>query len=443
MEVFLEKLRRVAFRGLDIARGGKLAWHLREIGRVLQKMSPAEVSGYHQQKLDRLLHHAVSSTEFYQQKAGFESIADFEVIDKNTIRDHLSEFLSAKKSQLQPVVTSGSTGTPFTVWQDKNKRLRNLADTIFFAGKAGFELGQKLVYLKVWNDINRKGCLNSWMQNIVPQDVTHLPEESIQQILKTLASGKSKKAILGYASALEVISSYIELHDLDTSDFHIGSIVAMSEAIDDRTKAKLREQFGVAVVSRYSNVENGILAQQCLEDNVEFHLNVASYFFELLELDSDRPAKAGEPGRIVVTDLFNFGTPMIRYDTGDMAMFSDQPRCGFKTPVFTQVEGRRMDAVFDTSNKIVSSFTITNNLWNYPEILQYQFLQTGAKSYKFRLNVRSGFAREAELKQEFKTYFGQDAEITVEYVSGIPLLSSGKRKKVVNVYHGNNGNGRS
>ena len=37
-----------------------------------------------------------------------------------------------------------------------------------------------------------------------------------------------------------------------------------------------------------------------------------------------------------------------------------------------------------------------------------------------------------ELINEFEQYFGETSNIWVEYVSEIPLLSSGKRKKVVN-----------
>ncbi len=42
--------------------------------------------------------------------------------------------------------------------------------------------------------------------------------------------------------------------------------------------------------------------------------------------------------------------------------------------------------------------------------------------------------REEELISEFKTYLGEDATFSIEYVSEIPLLASGKRKKIVNNY---------
>jgi phenylacetate-CoA ligase len=45
------------------------------------------------------------------------------------------------------------------------------------------------------------------------------------------------------------------------------------------------------------------------------------------------------------------------------------------------------------------------------------------------------FTKEDKLVQEFKQYLGADANFSVEYVDEIPLLASGKRKKIANTYH--------
>jgi phenylacetate-CoA ligase len=100
--------------------------------------------------------------------------------------------------------------------------------------------------------------------------------------------------------------------------------------------------------------------------------------------------------------------------------------------VFKSIEGRRMDMIYDTSGSHVSSFVITNNMWKYREVKQYQFIQTSKKNYIFKLNTDLPFIRANELTEEFKGYFGEDANITIDYVHEIPLLDSGKRKKVVN-----------
>jgi phenylacetate-CoA ligase len=93
-----------------------------------------------------------------------------------------------------------------------------------------------------------------------------------------------------------------------------------------------------------------------------------------------------------------------------------------------------MDLLYDTSGSLVSSYLITNNMWKYLEIKQYQFIQTAEKEYLFKLNTEKPFKREKELIAEFSGYFGEDSTMSVEYVKEIPLLDSGKRKKVKNTW---------
>lgn len=54
-------------------------------------------------------------------------------------------------------------------------------------------------------------------------------------------------------------------------------------------------------------------------------------------------------------------------------------------------------------------------------------------TYMFKISIDTEFGREEELRTQFKKYLGQDAKIKIEYVNGIPLLSSAKRKKVINM----------
>jgi phenylacetate-CoA ligase len=65
-------------------------------------------------------------------------------------------------------------------------------------------------------------------------------------------------------------------------------------------------------------------------------------------------------------------------------------------------------------------------------------IQEGEKDYIFKINADKSFHREAQLVSEFKSYLGSDANFIVEYVDEIPLLASGKRRKLVNNYRNAN-----
>jgi phenylacetate-CoA ligase len=141
-------------------------------------------------------------------------------------------------------------------------------------------------------------------------------------------------------------------------------------------------------------------------------------------------------GRIVITDLFNYSMPMIRYDTGDIGMFENLPTKSNPFPVLKNIEGRKMDSVYDTKGKIISSFVIYFYFYKYyPLLKQHQFIQIGKKEYLIKLNTYTGsFEHEQKLIESIQEDFGKDAFVKISLVNEIPSLSSGKRKKVVNSY---------
>lgn len=433
----LEYLRKQGFWLLDGLRGGVVKAHYRDIDYLLRHHAQTLAAEKRQGYLYAILQHAVQTVPFYKDYDAREGLHAFPIINKSIIKNQFENFKSSEflHKPVVEVVTSGSTGTPFKVLHDPNKKLRNTADTLFFAKAAGFEIGTQLVYFKIWNEINRKSTVKAWMENVTPIDVTNLSHQHLQEIVDRLAADRSTKGLLGYASAIEKLAAFLRENNIDGANLNVTSIITMSEGLDKRAKALMESRFGCRVAARYSNVENGIIAQQCLGGNGEFHVNTASYHVEILKMETDVPASPGEVGRIVVTDYFNRAMPLIRYDTGDIGAYEERAACSFATPVLTKVEGRKMDMIFNTRGELVSSFIVTNSMWNYPELKQYQFIQQGARTYLFKLNIDGNFGRENELVEEFKSYLGQDAEIAVEYVSEIPLLDSGKRKKVVNTMH--------
>jgi phenylacetate-CoA ligase len=355
------------------------------------------------------------------------------VIDKNTIRSNSDAFISSHYNieELIPAVTSGSTGTPFKVFHSKDKKLRNTADTIYFARLAGYELGNKLYYLKIWSQQNRKTKLAQYLQNVVPIDVLDL-RANVGQIVSELNSNRSGVSILAYVSALETICKELDQSHALNRNIAVNSIVTMSESLNVYTQQAGERLFRCPVLSRYSNLENGIIAQQTMAERTNFIVNRASYFLEILDIEKDERLPNGSLGRIVLTDFFNDAMPMIRYDTGDIGAMGEQEIEGTKQLVLTRLEGRKLDQIFNTDGDLISSYIVYKNMWKYTEIEQYQFIQKGHGEYVFRISIQGKFRRERELVGEFLSYLGRDADFRIEYVNEIPLLSSGKRKKIVN-----------
>ncbi len=426
---FLVNIRSVAFWVIDALKGSHIRQHLNIIKKEL------DTQNSNQNQLTKLLQHAVATVPFYKKYSDSPTIINFPVVNKTLIKSEVNDFMSKgyDKETLLRLTTSGSTGTPFTVFQDKNKKNRNTADTMVFAEKANYHIGEKLYYLKIWSEANKKSTWTKWTQNIETIDVLSLDDQTLSHLLSDFKGEKSPFGIIGYASALESLCKYCDRYPEKVGKTKVQSIISISESLSSEVKQRLSTHFGIPVVARYSNVENGILGQHRMDHSEEFELNHASYFFETMELDRDEVLKDGETGRIVITDLYNFAMPMIRYDTGDIGCIIRSTVSGKR--VLINLEGRKLDVLYNTQRQLVSSLLVYKNMWKYKEIDQYQLIQKGEKDYSFKISSSVGFNRKEEITNEYKSYLGGDANIQIEIVHEIPLLASGKRRKVVQEYY--------
>lgn len=386
------------------------------------------------EQLSAILKWATEEVPFYRKFKG-KSIEEFPVVNKNVVRDGGDDFLATcmKGQPLHEETTSGSTGTPFRILQDKGKRLRASADSLVMSDFAGFHLGTRLYYVRVWNDLNRKGWLGSHLKNIVMQDSDNLSDEALEKWLVKMEKDKSEKSVLAYSSSLIALEKWMTRTGRKTTA-KVACFITMSESMPADTRKVLSQLFGCPVVSRYSNQECGLMSQQCAGGD-EYHINTRSFYVEILDMDKDEPVPDGVKGRIVVTDLYNRAMPLIRYDTGDIGAISHSPKCGFKGKVFTSIEGRKVDCIYSTKGDMLSPVTIINAMWFFNDLLQYQFIQQGDKEYEVKLNSSTPtYYREDEVVSEMKKIVGEDAFIKITYVDEIPMLNSGKRKQVVNNY---------
>ncbi|WP_299441984.1 CoF synthetase [uncultured Aquimarina sp.] len=425
--------RRKIFWFFDILKGNDIKKHYQDIQELIENPNSQTTQAKKDLYLQEILQHAVSTTWFYQKYAGYNSISDFPIINKNMIRDNFEEFKSSKYKTKNCVLvfTSGSTGAPFSILQNMSKRCRNTGDNLYFSNKSGYEIGQKLIYVKIWDDNYKHNMLSRyWWQNIHPKSVFKLSDKEIEKFIIELTKDTSKKSFLGYTSALTTICQYLDKIKAAPIESNVQSVITMSEGLNEYVRYSVKKYFGITPVSRYSNNENGILAQEDRDKTSKFIINTASYYIEIFDLDKDVLVDHGKKGRIMVTDLHNYAMPLIRYDTGDVGtMDLDENNISY----LSSIEGRKLDLIYDTKGEIIPSH-VSYKLCKYGDYKQFQLVQRGEKDYLIKLNTDKK-VDEIKMLEEYKGYFGQDANIVIQYVEEIPLLSSGKRREVTNTYH--------
>ncbi|MGW9686002.1 hypothetical protein [Flagellimonas sp. 2504JD1-5] len=418
----------------DFLSGSPIRKHYLEIKDVIENYESDKSKELRRSSLESLLSHAKTTVPFYMTNVDGINLSDFPIINKNTVLEDYDNFRSnlyLEKRNIQ-VSTNGSTGTPFKLFHNKNKRKRHQADNLYFAEKGGYELGDRLYLLRALHKNDSKALLRFFRQNFKAYGILNYTDNDIENLLEEFKTGSSEKCVVCFASMCEVLVNYLEARKIEPFSHKVKSIVTDGDALSKGTKDKMEKYFGIPVYARYGNMECGVMAQQGPPNSYHYNLNLASYHFEILHLNEDRPAEPGAMGRIVVTDLFNYCMPLIRYDTGDLARLSTEMGDN-QPPTFNRIDGRVIDIIWDTSGNIISPYLIYTITEKYEELKQFQFAQTGPKQYLYRLNPwNETFFKERELVEESKSYLGHDAQVEVVYVDEVPLLQSKKRKPVIN-----------
>ncbi|KQC07031.1 MAG: hypothetical protein APR62_07125 [Smithella sp. SDB] len=382
--------------------------------------------------LQKILDHAVKTTSFYGKYKNYSSINDFPVIKKSLVKEKYDQFISKdyKDRKLYKIQTSGSTGERFTMLLDKHKRKRVIAELIYFLEQCGFKLGYRHVYSRGWMSENRKTRLEQITHNTIMFDCSSLSDESLHQLYRLLRKDRRIKCLTGYATSLAAIAHYFDKQGYTPDMFHVEVVISGAERLEPSAKALLKKVFGCVVVSRYANNENGFLAQQT-NDGDTFILNTAHYFFETLKLESDEPAPLGEPARLVLTDLYNYAMPLIRYDTEDIVIMGTLEDDNQKKYVLTELSGRKADMIYGTQGRKISPHFVALTFRRYDKLPQYQLIQYSLKHFILKLEGVRGIYEDEDFQDRIRELVGRDAVVEIEHVEKIHRLSSGKLRKIV------------
>ncbi|MDO4477840.1 MAG: phenylacetate--CoA ligase family protein [Lachnospiraceae bacterium] len=430
---FMENLRWKAFFMLDKRKGGFIGNRFEQVKtayRIGTSMADTKA------RIRQLIDHAVATTDFYKPYGPGAELQDLPVVNKTIFKEQYEAFQSSRYKGAEGnriMSTSGSTGTPFAMIQNKEKASSNTADSIFMGTLANYFIGQKQAFVRVWVNNVKKSKLRLMMENSMMIDSSSLKDERLEEITQLLIKGKVR-CLVGYASALGELGAYIKRQGVDPKKFRISSVIPISENMPVGTRRMLSELFDAPVRSWYSNEENGIMGVQTDDEDEAYYINSESYYYEILKMDSDEPAEDGELGRIVITDLTNYAFPVIRYDNGDTAVACHEDMGDGRFRLFLkELYGRRSDLIYDTKGRAVTPYLITNNMWDVAGVDQFRFIQKDVKDYELRLNGDQDKMDIADMLGRIRPTLGEDANIDVVFVDEIPVLASGKRKYIENI----------
>ncbi len=232
--------------------------------------------------------------------------------------------------------------------------------------------------------------------------------------------------LLVYPSILDALVQYCRSNQLALPSLrHIRSL---GETLSPRIRAEAKETFDVRLSDCYSSQEVGYVALECPVSGL-YHVMAETMIVEIID-ECGAPCREGEVGRVVITDLHNFATPLVRYDIGDYAEVGAPCTCGRGLPALTRILGRERNLILmpDGSRHwpLTGSRYIRDQL---PQISQYQLVQLDREHMEARLvaNPRLTSAEESIARDRILTSLGHPFEIRFAYFEGkIPLGKNGK-----------------
>lgn len=411
-----------------------------------QWLSPAQLQELQNKRLRALLKYAYETVPFYRRRfkdvklkpeaiQNVQQLAKLPRLTKEEIRRNLRELVSTQtpKSKLTLFATGGSTGEPLKFFKDKRTISWAYAATSRNYRWANLDLGEK--YLILWGspfDVSVssefRGILHERLMRYRILPCTQMSESSMGQYVQKIRRYRPK-ALKGYTSALVLFARYLKEHRI--GNLNIRSIISTAETLFPADRKLIEEQFDCAVYDTYGSREIALMAGEC-EEHHGLHISAETVVLEFVK--NNENVAAGELGEILVTDLQNYGMPLIRYSNGDAGRPSDDIcSCGRGLPLIKSIDGRVTDFVRAGDGRRVPGPVFTLLFGELP-VKKYQIVQTAFNKLTVKVVKDAGYSADDDRKivSRLATIVGEKVEINIEYVADIPPSSrSGKFLPVV------------
>jgi phenylacetate-CoA ligase len=166
-------------------------------------------------------------------------------------------------------------------------------------------------------------------------------------------------------------------------NLQLERINSVGSVLTNDIRNACKEVFGARPIDQYGAQETGLLACECPWCG-HFHINAETVLVEILD-PRGRPAAPGAVGRVVVTSLYNFAMPFIRYEIGDFAVAGpERLKCPIKLPTLGKIMGRFRNAFTLQDGRTIYPYVPVSRLRQFISFEQFQFVQTDPVSIEVR-----------------------------------------------------------
>ncbi|MDH4261179.1 MAG: hypothetical protein OEW16_12880, partial [Gammaproteobacteria bacterium] len=331
---------------------------------------------------------AASATDF----DGPRSAADFArvpLLDKATLRASPPEDRVDDRRRDKIVVkelSSGSSGEPLTVHSDRAAWLARHWAFLRALLASGYRPGQRSLLLTSRRSA-KWPAMARWSYASIGEDT-----ESLAQRVETLRP----QVLYGPLSTLELLAQWFTARAQRPSELTL--VVSTAEQLTNGRLAILKQGFGATIADFYGMTEFGLVAYRPPGSPV-FVPARASLILEFLPLAGEQAVE-----QLVVTDLAERTSPLIRYDTGDIVR-RDLARAG--RPI-VEFAGRSFDCLRLRDGTMVSPFRVDVALEYIPGLRAFEIVQRADLSVDVTLETADADADQirAAVGQKLESVLG-------------------------------------
>lgn len=196
----------------DFLHGSRVGKHYREIKTIMKSAETGKK--IQSDRLNDLLKHAIENTVFYKSYAG-RTLEQFPVMNKSKLIENYDDIVvpiekipGQETEKVHVQKTSGSTGTPFAIYQDSRKHHRRVAELKYFGQLVGFKSHEKLAQCRIWTNWQSKTKSQIFKENIFLINVSKMDDKTLKELCSTVKKNKIV-AIRAYASWYDSLLAFL------------------------------------------------------------------------------------------------------------------------------------------------------------------------------------------------------------------------------------------
>lgn len=413
-----------------------------------QWWSKGELERHQLAALQKLLAHAYQNVPYWRETfarlgltpADVRSLDDLRklpVIDKAEIRAHKDRMIADNwRGRTWTKATGGSTGVPLELdYTPESYDWRVACSKRGYSWAHGCEDGKRQAY--IWGvGIGRQPFLKKLKEDLhhamLGQKYFNCFEFDGARMADCLSELKRYRPeyIVGYTNPLYEFAKFVEKDG--GPGFAPKAVISAAEKLHPFQREKIQAVFKCAAFNTYGCREFMLIGAEC-EKHEGLHLSMENLLVEIIKEDGS-PARPGETGDIVVTDLHNFGMPFIRYRIGDIGILSEKPcSCGRGLIMLKDVLGRSLDIIRTPDGKVVPGEFFPHLMKEFKGIERFQVVQDRLDHLEIKVVKNAAFS-DAELRflqEEIRKVTGAGLRTDYSFVDDIPLTRTGKFRVTV------------